>query len=140
MRADPRLADLGLGQVEPDERLGIDRRAELGERDAEREVRGGGREEVARVERARHRVEHVGRVRQLVRLDDAAEAVGGGQQQPVVGPDVEPPLGVAQRERAARAADAGVDDREVDARGHVRQRVREHRARPGARGRARSRG
>ena len=118
-------ADLRRGQLEPDERVRVDRRPELAERDAEREVRGGRREEVAPVERARHRVERVRGVRELVRLDDAAEALGCGQEQPVVGADVEPALRVAQRERAARAADAGIDDREVHAGRHVRQRVRE---------------
>ena len=38
-RADAGLPDLGLRQVEPNERFGVDRRAELAERDAEREMR-----------------------------------------------------------------------------------------------------
>ena len=57
---------------------------------------------------------------------DAAEPLGRRQQQPVVGADVQPALAVAQRERPARAADARVDDREVHAGRHVRERVREH--------------
>ena len=73
---------------------------------------------------ARHGVERVRGIRELVRLDDAAEALGCGKEQPVVGTDVEPPFAIAERERAARAADPRVDDREVHACRHVRQRVR----------------
>ena len=65
-------------------------------------------------------------VGELVRLGNATEALGRGQQQPVVRADVQPSFAVAQRERAAATAHAGVDDREVDAGRHVRQRVREH--------------
>ena len=42
------------------------------------------------------------------------------------GPTYEAPLGVAQRERAARSSDSGVDDGKVDAHRHVRERVAEH--------------
>ena len=61
-----------------------------------------------------------------MRIDDSAETLGCGQQEPVVGADVQPPLCVAQRKRAPAAADAGIDDREMDADRHVRKRVREH--------------
>ena len=44
--------ELGLRQVEPDECVGIDRRAELADRHARGEVRGGRREQVAPVEGA----------------------------------------------------------------------------------------
>ena len=76
------------------------------------------------MEGARDRLERVLRVRELVRGGDPGP-LGGRDQQPVVGADEEPPLLVAQRERAARAADTGVDDRQVDADGHVGQRARE---------------
>ena len=65
-------------------------------------------------------------VRELVRLGHAAEALGGGQQEPVVGADVQPALPVAQGERAPAAPHAGIDHGEMDAGGHVRERVREH--------------
>ena len=123
--ADPVGAELGLGQIEAHERVRVERRAELFDRDAAREVRGGRREEVAAVEGARDRLERVLRVRELVRRGDP-RPVGGRDQQPVVRADEEPSLLVAQRERAARAADTGVDDRQVDADGHVGERAREH--------------
>ena len=72
---------------------------ELGERDAEREVRRGGREQIAAVERPRDGLERVLGVRELVRLGDAAEPLGRGHEQAVVGPDVQAALAVAQRER-----------------------------------------
>ena len=139
-RADPVLADLGLGQVEPDERLRVDRRAELVERHAEREVRRRRREEVAAVEGPRDRVERVLGVRELVRLVDPAERVGRRQEQPVVGPDEQPAVAGPQRERPAMAADAGIDDGEMDAVRHVRERVAEHERRPAAPAAAGSRG
>ena len=69
-------------------------------------------ERVTPVERPRDRLERVGGVGELPRLDDPG-ALGGGEQQSVVGPDEEPTLRVLQGERPPRAADAGVDDREV---------------------------
>ena len=51
---------------------------------------------------------------------------GGRDQQAVVRPDVVAAILVAQRERPARAADTGVDDREVARDRHVPDRVREH--------------
>ena len=52
-------------------------------------------------------------------------ALARRQKQPVVGADVEPPLAVAERQRPPRAADAGIDDREMHADGHEADRVRE---------------
>ena len=49
-----------------------------------------------------------------------------GHEQAVVRADVEPAFLVAQRERPPLAPDAGVDDGEMDAHGHVGNRVREH--------------
>ena len=77
------------------------------------------------MERPRDVLERVARVRELVRVGDPG-ALGGREEQAVVRADVEPALAVAERERAAMAADARIDDREVDADGHVGQRVREH--------------
>ena len=50
-RADALLPDVRLRHVEPHERVGIDRGAELADRDPEREMSGRRREEVAPVER-----------------------------------------------------------------------------------------
>ena len=110
---DRSVDDLRLREVEPDEAVGIDGWPELRKRDTGREVRRRGGEEVAAVERPGDRVERVGGVRQLVRLLDPVPG-RGRQEKAVVRADVEAPLPVAQRERAAGAADAGIDDREVD--------------------------
>ena len=68
----------------------------------------------------------------LDRLGHAAEPLGRGQQQAVVGADEDAVLLAGpQRDRAAPAADLGVDDRDVDARGRVRQRAAQD-ERPGA--------
>ena len=77
------LGERRLRQLEPDERLRIDRGAELADRDAAGEMRRGRREQVAPVERPRDRLERVGRVRELVGLGDPGP-FGRGQQQPVV--------------------------------------------------------
>ena len=87
-----------LRQLEPDERVRVDRRAELADLHAAGEMRRRRREQVAAVERARDRLERVGRVRELVRLGDPGP-LGRRQQQAVVRPDVEAPLA----RRAARA-------------------------------------
>ena len=96
---------------------------ELLERHAGREVRGGGREDVAAVEGGRHRLQHVAGLRELDCLRHPAEPVRGHQQQAVVRPDVQAAVTAAQGERAAIAADSRVDDREVHADRHERQRV-----------------
>ena len=61
-----------------------------------------------------------------MRRSDPAEIVRGGDQQTVVRADEEPSLAGAQRERAALPADTRIDHGQVDALGHVRQRVAEH--------------
>ena len=62
---------------------------------------------------------------ELVRLGDPAQLLGGRNQQPVVGPDVNAPVCVAQRQRPPCATDPRIHDGEVDSLGHERQRVRE---------------
>jgi hypothetical protein len=52
-------------------------------------------------------------------------ALGRGNEEAVVRPDVVPSFRVAEHERAAAASDARVDDGEVDPDGHVPDRVRE---------------
>ena len=56
---------------------------------------------------------------------DPAELLDRRNQQAVVGSDMQAALTVPQGERSTRAADAGIDDGEVDSFGHEGQRVRE---------------
>ena len=74
------------------------------------------------VERPRHRLERVVRIRDLVRALDP-RALGGRDEEPVVGTDEQPAAPVAHDTGATRAADTRIDDREVDALGHVAERV-----------------
>jgi hypothetical protein len=74
----------GLRQVEADEASGR-RRAELGERNAGREMRGRRREQVAPVERPGDRLERVRGIRELVRLGDAVPT-RARQSKPLSGP------------------------------------------------------
>ncbi len=113
-----------LRQLEPHERFGIDRRAELADRHSAREVRRGRREQIAAVKGARDRLERVGGVRELVGVVDP-RALGRRQQQAVVRPHEATAFRVTQGERAAVAADTRIDHREMNADGHVRQRVGE---------------
>ena len=83
-------------------------------------------EDVATVEGACNGLEPVGGMRELDRLLDSAEPVGGHDEEPVVGPDIETPVGPAQGDRPAVAADTRVDDRQVDALRHEGNRAREH--------------
>ena len=62
---------------------------------------------------------------ELVSGLDAAETVGGGKQQAVVGADVQAAVAAAQRERAAESTDTGVDDGHMHADREVRESVRE---------------
>ena len=84
------------------------------------------REDVAAVERRRHGLECVLTVRDLVGSLDPAELLRGRYEQPVVRADVQAPVHVAERDLPPTAADAGVDDRKVDALRQVGERVREH--------------
>ena len=110
---------------------GVDRLADRRERDAVGE-RGGDRgEDVATVEGRADRAQALGRVADVDGLDHAAERLGGDRQQAVVGSDEDPlRRRDAQRDRTARAADAGVDDREVHARRAVAEGRVAARARP----------
>src|SRR5581483_8585300 len=125
-RADPAAADLRLGEVEPYERVGIERRPELARIDASGEVRGRRREDVASVERPRNRVEPVRGRRQLVCVHDPAEPLGRRHEKTVVRTDVEPAVEAADDDAPPGAADAGIDDGEVNADRHVGDGVRQH--------------
>src|SRR5215208_1856838 len=108
---DPVLADLGLGNVEVDERLRIDGRPELLQGDPERKMSRCGREEVAAMEGAGNGVERVVRIRELMRLLDSTESVRRRHQEPVVGADEESPVPRAQGERAPVPTNTRVDHR-----------------------------
>ena len=82
------------------------------------------------MERPRDRLERVLRVRKLVRRLDSAHALGRRDEQPVVGADVQAARVVTDGQRPTWTANAGVDDREVDALGHVPEGVPEARAHP----------
>ena len=71
------------------------------------------------------------RVTDVGHLDDAAGGGRGQRQQPVVGADEDPLVGRAQRDRPAFGPDVGIDHRQMDADGHVRERAAED-DRPGA--------
>src|SRR5205085_6999094 len=120
--ADARRTELRGRDVESRERVRGDRRAKLRESDAEREMRGSRREQIAPVECPRDALERVVGVRQLVGLGDAAELVAGRKQQAVVRADVDPSFAVAQSESAPRRPDSRIDDGEVDSDRHGRKR------------------
>jgi hypothetical protein len=104
---------------------GIEGRPKLHELDARGEMRGGGREDIAGVERVRDVRQAVALGRQLVRRIDA-ELVGDERQQPVVGADEHAAVVRPQCDRAAVAAHSRIDHREVHAGRHVRGRVPEN--------------
>ena len=105
-----------------DELVG-DRGAQRLERGAAREVRGGGREHVAAVEGAGDERQAVGGVLEEARLDDAAQALGRGHEQPVVGPDEHVAARDPQGDRPACRAHARVDHRHVEPERRVRERA-----------------
>ena len=125
-RPDAVVSNLRRWELDAHELVRIDGRAKLLERDAGGEVGRGRREEVAPVEGAGHRLQRVVGVGELVRLGDPAEALRGRQEEAVVGADVQPPVAVAQRQGAPAASHARIDDGQVDARGHVPERIRQH--------------
>ena len=124
-RADLPRARLRLRQIEPDERVRVDRRAELLDRDARGEVRRGGREDIAAVEGPRDRSSaYAGFASSCAASIPARSAAGTSR--PLSGPTKKRPSPSRSASAPAGAADAGVDDREMDADRHVRQRAREH--------------
>jgi len=82
--------DQGLGKIEWRKRRGIDGRPKLFELHSSGQVGGGGTQDVACVERGRHRLEHHLRRRDLNRSLDSSERLAGQNKQPVVGADEEP--------------------------------------------------
>jgi hypothetical protein len=123
---DVRALDARPRKLQGDEVRRVHRLPGLGRRRALGQARGDWRERVAPVERRGHRLQAVRRVAHVDRLHRAAEACRGERQQPVVRADQEPVLlGGAQRDRAALAADARIDHRQMDARREVGQRPAE---------------
>ena len=116
-----------LRALERDELRGGERCAGLRQRLPARQAGGHRREDVAAVERRRHRLEAPRRRGDLDRLRDAAEALGRGHEEAVVGAHEQPVLLLgAQRDRPALRAHLGIDHRQVHARGRVRQGALEH--------------
>ena len=118
-----RVPNDGHGEVESNEALWIDGRAELLERNARSPGAGG------RANRCRP---------WNVREIDSSAYAGSRTRRPVRSPRGSPPaagsrcrgrlesaVSVSEGERPPRPADTGVDDREVDADGHEADRVRE---------------
>ena len=111
--------DARAGSCEPHELVGVDRLARVASGAPRGEVRGDRREQVAPVERRGDRLQPVRRARDVDGLDDAAEALAPrATAAPLSGPTRSRSSSAhAQRDRAPLGADAGVDDREVHARG-----------------------
>jgi hypothetical protein len=113
-----------LRQLERHELAGLERLAGGAQRRARGELRGDRREEVAPVEGRRHGAQAVRRLAQLHRLDHAAELLGRGQQQAVVGTDEQAVLlGAADRHRARLPPTSGSTTAEMHARRRERQRA-----------------
>ena len=125
-RPDPALADARRGQVDAHELCAVERRPQRAQLDSRSQVSRGGREDVAAVEGVGDRLEPVGGICELDRLLDAAEPVGREHEKAVVRADVHAAVAPAKGDRLAVAAHARVDDCEVDALRHVRNRAREH--------------
>ncbi|OKJ98203.1 hypothetical protein AMK34_14965 [Amycolatopsis sp. CB00013] len=113
-----------------DERVGqphevVDARPELLGRDAEREMRGGGGEDVTSVERRRRHRKAVFRRREFVRGYHPAECFGGGNEEPVVRADEHSAVG-DHHDAAPGGADTGVHDGEMDGLRQIRRGLGEH--------------
>ena len=124
-RRDLRPADLRVRNVDAHELRRLERRPELLDRHTGSEMRGRRREDVARVKGARDVGQAVALVDELVR-DVDLELLRREDQQAVVGADEHAPVNGAHGDRAAFAADARIDDREVHADRHVDGRVAQH--------------
>ncbi len=103
------------------ERPRIQRLPERGERVAARQVPGRGREDVAAVERRGRS----GRHGELAGRRDTTAALGGRDEQAVVGPHEQPAVAARERDGPPIRADPRIDDGDVDADRHVRERVGE---------------
>ncbi|MEZ5120167.1 MAG: hypothetical protein R2736_01080 [Solirubrobacterales bacterium] len=120
----PRLRGGQHERLELLDRAGL---AGAGQRLPARQRRRHRREDVAPVERGRHRLQPPRRARDVDRFDDPAEALRGQHQQPVVGPDERALLlRAGERDGAPRPADPRIDHRQMHAGRHVRQCVAQH--------------
>src|SRR4029079_18728083 len=81
---------------------------------------------VAPVEGVRDAFERVGRVRDLDRLRDPAQALRRDEEEPVIRSDVQSLVLPAERDRLPLAPDPRVDDGDVHPGGHVGESVCEH--------------
>jgi hypothetical protein len=116
-----------LRALEHDQLARVERSARRRQRRAAGQPRGHRGEDVAAVERGRDRFQPPRRGRDLDRLGDAAEALGGRRQEAVVRTDQQAALiRGPQRHRPPPGADVGVDDGQVHPGRQVRQRALEH--------------
>jgi hypothetical protein len=113
-------------QVDDLELRRVHRFAGVGELGAQGQLRRDRREDVAAVERGRHRFEPVRRARHIRRELDAAAALPRQAEQAVVGTYQDAPVRSAQRDRTPLGPHLGVDDGDVHADRHVGQRVAQH--------------
>ena len=114
------VGDGGDRELDADEARRVDLVAEIVEVRACRQMRSDRREAVARLEGLRDLREVILRVGEASRSLDA-EAVRSDHQQSVVRSDKDPALAGPDRDGAATAANAGIDDRQV----HRRRKVRD---------------
>ena len=116
----PVLDDRG-DDGQSDEPLDRDRRSDILVRHAGREVRGHRGEDVAAVEARRDHRQHEVAVLEGARLGDAAQRLGAGDEQAVVGADEDVTPGDLEGHREAFRPDPRVDHGDVGADRHVRQ-------------------
>ena len=116
----PVLDDRG-DDGQSDEPLDRDRRSDILVRHAGREVRGHRGEDVAPVEARRDHRQHEVAVLEGARLGDAAQRLGAGDEQAVVGADEDVTPGDLEGHREAFRPDPRVDHGDVGADRHVRQ-------------------
>jgi hypothetical protein len=89
-------------------------------------MRRSGREDVTSVEGGRHGLERVAPVGDLERHRDAAEPLGRGNEEAVVGTDEQATVAAANHEGPSRRPDPRIDHGEVDSLGHVGKGVRQN--------------
>ena len=116
-----------LGQVEPDELVDVERRAELAGLDAGGEVRGGRREDVAAVEGARDRLEHgTPGSSSSCAASTPPRRSAAGTSRPLSGPTKRRPSPLRSASARRLAPTPGSTTARWTPLGHVRKRVREH--------------
>ena len=116
----------GDGDVDPDERADVSRKARssAGARPPARNAAAGAK--TSRPWNVRESGEPVRRLGQLPASAMPPILSAAGTSKPLSGADVEPAVAASQRDRLPLGPHTGVDDGEMNALGHVRQRVSQH--------------